>query len=39
MISSVVAHLPLPFGSPVSASKAALEAFGDSLIRSEPMRA
>lgn len=31
MISSVVARLPLPFGSPISASKAALEAFGDSL--------
>lgn len=33
MIASVVAHLPLPFGSPVSSSKAALEAFSDSLRR------
>jgi NAD(P)-dependent dehydrogenase (short-subunit alcohol dehydrogenase family) len=33
MIASVVAHLPLPFGSPVSASKAALESFSDSLRR------
>jgi NAD(P)-dependent dehydrogenase (short-subunit alcohol dehydrogenase family) len=33
MVASVVAHLPLPFGSPVSSSKAALEAFSDSLRR------
>jgi NAD(P)-dependent dehydrogenase (short-subunit alcohol dehydrogenase family) len=33
MISSVVAHLPLPFVAPVSASEAALEAFSDSLRR------
>ncbi len=33
MIASVVAHLPLPFGSPVSSSKAALESFSDSLRR------
>jgi NAD(P)-dependent dehydrogenase (short-subunit alcohol dehydrogenase family) len=33
MISSVVAHLPLPFGSPISASKAALSALSESLRR------